>query len=247
MNFNFREFHKILFLITIVTMVLSFEEIFAQAAHTLGGNNGSGIEFNPQPQGVISEMPLTEPKTIGTSYLFDTWHLGNINMGKSGKIRNQFIRYDLANHLIEIKFDSLIKAVDGIFVTDFNLVDIDGLLRNYVNCNQYVYEDTRLLGFFEIIAEGEYSLLLRTESIFIESDYIMQLDMGTRDNKIIKEEEYFIANNKNVIKVPKSRSNILEIYPSIEGLKEFLKKERISTKKVSDLKKLLDYLNKQNS
>lgn len=247
MNYYSREFHKILFLITIFTLVLSIEDIFAQAAHTMGGNQGSGIELNPQPQGVISEMPLTEPKTIGTSYLFDTWHLGNLSMGKSGMIRNQFIRYDLANHFIEIKFDSLIKAVDGIFVTDFSLVDVNGLLRNYINCNQYVYEDTRLLGFFEIIAEGEYSLFLRTESVFIESDYIMQLDMGTRDHKIIKEEEYFIANNKDVIKVPKSRNSILEIYPSVEGLKEFLKKEKISTKNVSDLKKLVDFLNKQNS
>ena len=247
MNYSFRRLHKILFLITVVSMVLAWEDIHAQAANTLGGNQSQGIEFNPQPQGVISEMPLTEPKIIGTSYLFDTWHLGNIDLGENGMIRNQFIRYDLANHYIEIKFDSTIKAVDGIFVDNFSVVDIDGLLRNYVNCGQYAYEDTRLLGFFEIIVEGEYSLFLKTESVFIESDYVMQLDMGARDHKIIKDEEYYIANNKGVIKVPKSRRNILEIYPSVEGLKEFLKKERISTKNVSDLKKLADFLNKQNS
>jgi hypothetical protein len=246
MNFNFIGFHRILFLIPMVIITLSLEDIYAQAAQTLG-NQGKGIEFNPQPQGVISEMPLTEPKTIGTSYLFDTWHLGNIDLGENGMIRNQFIRYDLANQFIEIKFDSIIKAVDGIFVDNFSLVDIDGLLRNYVNCNQYVYEDTRLLGFFEIITDGEYSLFLKTESVFIESDYVMQLDMGTRDHKIIKNEEYYIANNNGVIKVPKSRSNILEIYSSTEGLKEFLKKEKISTKNASDLKKLVDFLNKQNS
>jgi hypothetical protein len=225
-------------------MVLSLEDIYAQAAHTLGGSQSRGIEFNPQPQGVISEMPLTEPQTIGTSYLFDTWHLGNIDLGENGMIRNQFIRYDLANHYVEIKFDSIIKAVDGIFVNNFSLVDINGLLRNYVNCGQYVYEDTRLLGFFEIISEGEYSLFLRTESVFIESDYVMQVDMGKRDHKIVKEEEYYIANNKGVIKVPRSRSNILEIYSSTEGLREFLKKEKISTKNASDLRKLVDFLNK---
>jgi hypothetical protein len=218
-----------------------------QAAHTLGNSPGKGVEFNPQPQGVISELPLSEPKTVGTSYIYETWHLGNIDLGERGMIRNKFIRYDLSNHFIEIKLDSVIKAVDGIYVKNFNLIDIDGISHRYVNCSEFVYDNTRLLGFFEIIDEGEYSLFLRTEAILIESDYVMQLDMGSRDHKIVKEEEFFIAHDTRVIKVPRSRNNLEVLYPEVEGLKTFLKSEKVNTKKEKDLKKLVDFLNHQET
>jgi len=218
-----------------------------QAAHTLGNSPGKGVEFNPQPQGVISEVPLREPKTVGTSYLYETWHLGNLDLGDLGIIRNHFIRYDLSNHFIEIKLDSVIKAIDGIYVKNFNLIDIDGVLHRYINCGDFVYEDTRLLGFFEIIDEGDYSLFLRTEAILIESDYVMQLDMGNRDHKIVKEEEFFISRDKQVIKVPRSRHGLEALYPEVEGLKTFLKSERVNTKKEKDLRKLIDFLNHQET
>lgn len=115
----------------------------------------------------------------------------------------------------------------------------------FKKCKGYKLEDTELVGFFEVILNDEVSFFAYPTIHVKEPDYIEGLDVGSRDYKIRKVEEYYLAFNNKLVELKKEK-NIRALKSDIPGLKEFFKTNKLSFKDRSDLISITKYLNTIN-
>ncbi|HLF34082.1 MAG TPA: hypothetical protein VI583_07590 [Cyclobacteriaceae bacterium] len=214
---------------------------FSQA--TLGDVRGKSIDMQTYAYGYVTEIPVITHNLVGSSYLFDEWRPSIIDFGKHGKAEGLYIRYDLMNYVFQIQLNDKVKTIDGYHVEKFSLRDSLGKTHVYVNCSQFKTDETHLVGFFEVLSEGKYQLLKRTEAVIIESNYVQALDLGEKDDKISKKSFFYISRNDEVSKVPSSKKSMQQTYPEITELGDFLKTNKIKLRKTADLIKVVQIMN----
>jgi hypothetical protein len=209
----------------------------------LGGNASQGVEMNLRDNGFVTQLPGASGKTKGSSLLYEQWLLCNLDFGTRGKAEGLYIRYDILNSIVNIRLKDKIKSIDGSYIERFSLTDSLGITHFYVNCNQFNNETTPLIGFFEILAEGKYQLFRKTDAVIIEANYNQALDLGDKDNSISQVSNYYIARNKEALKVDKTKKSLIKDFPEITGLAGYMKKEKINIRRSKDLIKLVTYMN----
>lgn len=210
--------------------------------NTLGGVAGKGLDMNTEAYGYISEIPMSNPGIEGSSYLFDQWLPSKLDFGKGGRFEGLSIRYDLQNSLFYIRLKDKVKTISGSYVDNFSVVDSLGRTHEYVNCRKFK-SDKDMVGFFEILTEGKYRLLRKTEVIVIRSNYVQALDLGERNDKLSQKASFYIASEDTVFKVPSSKKQLAGMFTEKEGFASYLKTSGANIHKVKYLKKLLDFMN----
>ena len=236
--------HKILILILSVLQGFSLSFLSgAKAQGVLGGEFGKGIDINTQSNGVVTQIPMAPAGLEGNSYLFDQWLPSSLDFGSLGKADGLYIRYDLMNSLFEVRLQNQVRLVNNGYVHAFSVTDTTGIVHQFMNCSSFAFPGAPVVGFFEILSDGKYRLLLYTKAVIIKSNYVMALDMGYKNDKISKQENFFIARENEAFKVPPARKNLILLFPEKKGLGEYLKQNKINIHKVTGLKKLAGYLN----
>jgi hypothetical protein len=236
-------------LIIFLAIILNRSACFAQApggalpTTSLGGNAGQAIEMDIRDNGFVTQIPGASAKTKGSSLLYEQWLPANLDFGAKGKAEGLYIRYDILNLLIHIRLKDKIKSIDGSIVDRFSLTDSSGRIHNYINCNKFTSEKTPYIGFFEILTEGNYQLFLKTDAVIIEANYNAALDLGEKDNEISQKSAYYIARDKEVIKVTSSKKTLLKGFPEIKGLDKYIKSEKINLRQATDLIKVVAFMN----
>jgi hypothetical protein len=184
--------------------------------------------------------------TVGHHYLYDEWLMGNIYLKNNQKINNRFLKYDIDNKCFEIKTDNEIKVLKLERVDNFDLHH-KGLIRKYTNAYNYTLADnSRLIGVFEILADGYHKLLCKTELQLIRSNYVAAIDMGSKADKISRRRELYILTDKMVHQVPKNKNNLFTIFGSeSDTAKAYVKENNLRFNKEKDLAELITYLNNQ--
>jgi hypothetical protein len=210
---------------------------------SLGGVSGKSIEMDIRDNGFVTEIPSASPKTTGSSLLFDQWLLSDLDFGPRGKASGIYIRYDILNSIFDIRLKDKIKSIDGSNVERFSLVDSVRRTHFYVNCSQFKNEKTPFIGFFEIMTEGKYQLFMKTDAVLVEGNYVQALDLGEKNNRISQNTAYYIARDKDVYKVLSSKKALVQVFPEINGLANYMKSAKINLRKSGDLKMLVTYMN----
>ncbi len=212
-----------------------------------GGLPGKGIDMNTVPGGVVSEIKFSEPITVGNTYLNDQWILANIEL-YSGQVIEQFpVKYDLANNQIEIKASPELKYLNGIRVKRFTLMEESGIKRVFINLLEYKPENRSYTGFVEVIYDNNWVLLERIYTELIEGTYNAVLDIGERNNKIVKKSNYFISNGKQLFPVERNKKKFSSQFSNPKMLLKFIKNNNIQLKSAADLSRLVDFLSEQKS
>ncbi len=233
--------------ISIVVFFILLHSFSSQAQFSLGADRGKGIDINTHALGFITEIPMASHRTVGSSYLYEQWVPSMLDFGKNGTVEGLYIRYDIMNYVFDIRLSDKVKTIDGRYIEKFTVKDSLGNGHQYVNCNQFKSGSMQMIGFFEILSEGKYRLLKKTEIIIIESNYVQALDLGEKDDEISQKSFFYIARDEEVTKVPSSRKLMAEAYPEIEGLAHFLKSNKINLRKSADLKKVVQIMNNLES
>ncbi len=229
---------SLLFLVVLITNTLYAQE---------DGMLRHKAQLNASPGGTITEFRMPNPKTEGSVYLLEGWTLADVTLKNGLELNSYFIRYDLQNHLVEIKADEKVKVIDESKVKVFKWLNGKNAQREeYLNGSSFRLDGGVLLGFFKLEYQGESRLLSYTNLKLQKSNYVPALNSGEKNNKLVKKTSVYIEKDKSLFKVPKSRKNFLEL-EIFEGksneILKFIKNNNLSIKQKNDLIEILKFLN----
>lgn len=193
----------------VVTSVLMFGRINAQSDAAVPGNVSATnaidafINYTVSPGYLLYGIPESSGAIVGNAYLKDDWKKATLKlMGNDREYSIPQCKVNLYSNQIEINFNNIIKAIDGSKVDNFTLHDESIISqRLYRNASQYKIKGITQTGFLEILVEGTIPLVKKTGIIIKRPDYNIQLNVGSKNTKIIKEETLYVVKNEELINV----------------------------------------------
>lgn len=208
------------------------------------------IDKNNNPGEVIDELPLPPPGVKGTTYLSENWHFGKIHLTNGLILSGYLLRFDVQRNNLEVKTEKEVKIcpyhlIDKFYLYDYNSADS----TLFVKSDKFQFKDnSSLLGFFEIIFKGSYSLVNYYETNVQQPNYVEAFDVGDRDKKIVIESDQYLLHNNTVL--CEFRSKIKRMKNCLPGnynsYKAYMKEHNIKLKNKEGKIKFLSYLNEVN-
>lgn len=214
----------------------------------LGQNEGFVLDRLTNPAEVFAEFDARVSKVKGTHYLDDHWNIGIIRLKNNKIIKNYPLKYDIENQWMEVKFDHDIKLLDLRWIRSFEWVNGASNRLRFVNSNQYTFEDgVQRLGVFEILSEGELSLLTKTDTEVREANYVPALDMGDMDKKIYKVEKLYVVSDNTVKPFPKKKSEFFSLFgDNAAEIDDYAKVNKLKYRNKRDARQIFHYYNSLN-
>ena len=210
----------------------------------------SGQKISSGADKMLYGIPREEGIVLGDNYLDTTFVVSNIMLFKEEKIyANIPSRLDVKNNILEIKTPMGVRVLDGIRVKFFsvtNALNHDGTI--FLNTQNFKGDSESLNGFFELISEGNSSLIVYNKAWEKKATYNEALGAGDINAKIIKEKHYYISIGDKVKKIGNSKKSIIEALPAHrQEMEKFLKEGDFSYKSIPDLIKIVTYYNQISS
>jgi len=227
----------------ILLSYLSIDEAKAQK-YMIDGSN----DMNFVPGGMITTKPLTSGSIEGSIYIDNNWSVGNIYFDGDYYAFNKPLRYDLRSNLVEIRFEDVIKTISSTEVTKFEWVKATtGKKQYFVNMRDFKLNDVPLVGMGELLSDGKYKLFLYKKIIFLESDYVPALNVGSANLRIKQREGFYLAKGNELYEVKGGKKKVLALFgEKSETLKKFAKENKLILRTEEGLTKLVDYYNTLN-
>lgn len=215
-----------------------------RAANTLDRLSArDGIGSNDLMYGI----PLPPGKVIGDTYLDTRWHAATLMLFDQEKMLNGYpVRYDIKNNELEIKAKNGIKVISGDKIKSF--VWVDSLTKEptyFVNANAYqIPGEESVSGFYEVVSEGEITVLKRTFLVVKKANYVVQFDMGSKDDHILKKQKYYYLQGNTLIELPSSRKKLVPLFGShASEMSEYIKQNALSTSEENHIQAIFDHYN----
>jgi len=209
------------------------------------------LTTRPDLQGgnMIYGIPDGPKQLLGNYYLDTKWNKSTIMLYKNEEILvDQWVRYNIASNQFEILSpnDERVKTIPGLRVQ--NLVWVDSLHRvprYFINGMDLKENGTPISGFYEVLVDGELSLVRRTIATVKKSNYNTALMIGNKDDEIKKRDTYYYLQDDQVIEVPKSQKKLMKLFreDKQEEIAKFIDDNDPNLKEVSGLYKVFSYYN----
>lgn len=203
--------------------------------------------FRPGSYALITELPPAPPSTIGDYYLESDWLHGDIYLKEDVKLESLYFRYNAKDNYFEIKTETEIKILPGKRVNNFswtnNQNEFDG---EYVNAAQYNSNGTTMNTFFRVVEEDKFDLLVGNRFKLVPGNYNTALNVGEKNDKIIKEEVFYIGSDNKLMEVDLNKKKFTKDLEKFSGkdLSSFIKSNKINPKNPQDLILITHKLNK---
>ena len=189
-------------------------------------------------------------KVIGDVYVDTVWQAGNVKFyGKLNATTDSLagvpVRLDLMANEVEIRAGAQdIRAAKASTVRYVDVNNRVGTSSRYVNVREYRGDADALSGFFEQVATGKLDLLLYPSVYVRRANYNMALNVGTKDDEIVKKADWYVAKNKRATKFSPTRKALLELMSDrSDEVEAYLKKNKPDLKSKSGLMALVAYYN----
>lgn len=195
----------------------------------------------------LGNMSASTPGLVGDVYLNEHYQNSTFMLYEGDKVVKGFqAKLDLSRNEFDIKLtDGLVRTLPGSKVKTLLWTDsITGAPRFLINAAEFHDDEgTPMLGFFEVLSEGEIILLKLTELVFKPADRNLIHNVGGKDNKYIKKPHLYYSKEKTVIKIP-NRKGILKLMESRkEDVDKFIKVNEIDLGKEGHLAATFNYYN----
>lgn len=199
-----------------------------------------GSRYNDTSGGRITDLPIKVVSSIDEVYWNEEPQMGQICFPNGDSI---------LNHKIKIRLDNLgIEIYDGndIKVLPLGLIHSVSVDSNVLVTNKYFNTKYDLpSGFYQILAVGNYSLLMRLNYKVRQQNYNPQFDVGNTRAKAYLEVNYLIINTGfDVFDLTDSRKkNVCNFFEDPQLSMSYLKKNRMRLNKEEDLIKWVTHEN----
>ena len=211
-----------------------FVTAFVNAQPIPMGNPGGTHQFQRIPYGFITTLPPAPPQTEGDYFLQEEWMRGNIVMTDSTMIENVFFRLNMKDNDLELKAEHEIKVLPGrrvlLFVWKDNGSPNDGI---YLNAGKHA--DVR--GFMKLVYENTYSLFMQTDFEIVQATYNAALDVGSKNNQIVKKKAWYVCKDRTFMKVERSKKKFLDDLSTFSGrdCRQLFGKQKINPTETDDV------------
>lgn len=183
-----------------------------------------------------------EAKTLGSVYIYSNWFVGNVKLTNGEVFEGYPLKYDLRSNVLEFRFGDKVKMINSIMVETFDWVNLNGDVEVFVPANSFMAfkEDNN---FLEILSnKGENQLLVKPILKLIEGNYNSTLLVGTKENKYVKKEKYYLFKNKEVIEFKANKKNVLKLMGThADQVNSYAKKKLLKYNQRLHLKEIFDY------
>lgn len=165
-------------------------------------------EFKPGANHVYYGVKQRSGKVIGDIYLDKEWRkavtifytevVKRYDPKAPDSIAGYQVRVDLNNHYIEFNMSDGVKAVEENTVKRLYLSSADGKsLVKLVNTREYGNTSPELQGFVQLLSSGPKLTVAKYVRLAVkEPTYNVALDVGEKDAKIFKKNEYYYVQKK---------------------------------------------------
>lgn len=192
-------------------------------------------------------IPLEPGRVVGNSYLNEKWNRTTLLLYDVEKMLQGYsTRYEISEDMFEIKGSTEVKVLDGKRVKSF--VWLDSLTRvphYFVNGRDYKNEENvRLSGFFEVLTEGEMTLLKKTLVLVKQPTYNDKLDMGRRDTRIEKKNHFYYRDKDTIRELPTTKKKLIPVFgDKAQAVEEFIRQNKLSPNDADHLKAIFEHYN----
>ena len=192
----------------------------------------------------LSTLKTKPSRLEAKNYLGIDWRLGNVYLFNQNALLNQQIRYDLDNKLIEIRDQNAIRILESFRVRRFEWTD-DGERYLYTNCASFQYTEW-VEGFYRVLAQGEITLLERTE-IKVEQDRTT----GSIDTqRFVPDEEpdeletsLYMARGSSVVDLGRKKEVLSYFGEKATLVETYSKENRLNFRNKKHLIRIVEYYN----
>ncbi len=234
-------------ILLMVTVTLAFgqesnylhnRQVMERAMVAAAGGTAAPLgNMSASPAATVGDVYLTKDYRITTFWMYDD---NKMVQGYASRLDMQRNEFDV--HLGPGKG---VRALPGTRVK--TLMWVDSLTKTpqyFVNGQEYVNEEgTPYIGFFQILSEGELTLLKMTRVAFKPADHNPTHNTGVKDNRFLKSVELYYAQGKKAIELP-GRKGILKLMESHkQEVSKFVDVNEINLTNERHLLALFDYYN----
>jgi hypothetical protein len=212
-----------------------------RAANTFDNINATGKVTSAS---LMYGLPLPPGERIADFYFDTKWNKSAIKLyGHDREVVGYNVKYDVKNERVEVRTQEGIKVLDCKTIKNLAWIDsVSGEHVFFVNAIEYKNEN-KVEGLLELLAEGNATLLKRTDLIVVKPDYVPALDVGSRDEKLRREEVYFAAVDQRLYKVS-NKESLVSIFKGKESsINNFIKTNKLKVKHEEDLVKIIAFIN----
>jgi hypothetical protein len=231
-------------ILILLIFTLLYTPVFGQQNDGTGQSNSHiyGDGFGARAR----EIPFV-PGKEGSYYLYDSWSPGTIIMRNGEAVRDVFLKYNFQKRELEIKTDTVHFALSVSDTKQFTIYDDDAeAFRQFAAAQDYQLGGTPLTGALEVLYEGKVGLVARIAPKLVEANYSGALSGGSKNNKIIKEKEYFLVEDNQLVVLPTKRKESIDILqPYATNIEGYMKKNHLKPKREKDLVAIAEYISKQ--
>ena len=212
-----------------------------RAKNTLYDLSKTGVS----PNNILYGIPIESGILVGDFFIDKKWNRTTILMYEKERLLEGYLtRFDIKSSNLEIKLNDGVKVLQGRRIK--SLVWIDSLTnapRYFLNAKDYSLNNIELNGLLEVLIDGSYPLFKRVTTSVKKATYNVALDVGSKDEKIIKKEAYYFSEANKLIEV-KRKKDLLEYFKSRSGdLELFISNNKLSVSKENDLLTIFRYIN----
>jgi hypothetical protein len=164
------------------------------------------------PQNTLkSEIPLATPSIIGSTYLDENWQKAEIVL-KNGMIITDFpVKVEIEQANIEIQYDNEVKFLNIRQVDHVNLVDeLNHTRRTVKKANDFTFNNVPLKGIVMIDSGELYNAIKHFYIEFLQANYNVAMDVGSKDHRKIKREKLYLAQGTRLIQIKGSNKKIVK-------------------------------------
>ncbi len=190
-------------------------------------------------------LPLPLGNVIGGTYFDEKWNMGTILLeGTETLIEGYPLKYNLQDHSIEIKTKTGIKVLDARKIS--SVVWVDSLSASptyFVNGAKFFEDHAPLSGLVQIVVDGKFPLISKPTLVIKEPDYVVALNVGSRDTKILKKKKYYLLDRRDLIEISTKKRLLPYFGDKSDEMDRFIKINKIDLKTEIGLKRIFEHFN----
>lgn len=192
-------------------------------------------------------------EVLGETYLDTVWAKGNVKLYQSiqpvggqaiDTLSGLAMRYNVHFNEVEILLNTYndVRALQGSQIKAFSL---EKTAKEVQFLNTQLYEtDKQPTGFFEILVPGKLTLAALHKTIVKKPTYNAAFEVGTKDTRILLDEDYYLLKAGKAEKVKPTKKAILDLMPDkAKEMEAFLKINDLDLKERTNLVRLFEQYN----
>ncbi|MEQ8425614.1 MAG: hypothetical protein RIA63_12945 [Cyclobacteriaceae bacterium] len=183
----------------------------------------------------------------GDYYLDSRWNKGAILAYEVDKvIEGYLVKYDINGNSIEIKASKIHRLISVDRVQSIVWYDsLTSAPHAFVNAKEFKENGVPLTGLIEVVSDGKIPLMKRTTLYVKKPNYVVAMDVGSKDTEIMKLEKFYYAKGKDLFEVKKKKDLLVLFGDKGPEMDEFIKRNAINLRQEAGLKILFSHYNAQ--